>query len=306
MIGYTARRLLALVPVWIGVILVAFLAVHAIPGGPFDTGAVRDRAATEVLTSRYGLDDPLWQQFLHYLEGLVRGDLGESLVRRGLSVTDVIGDTFPTSALLGASALVVAAAVGVPAGVASAVRQNTWVDRVVIGAATVGYAVPSFVLAMLLIIVFGQQLAWLPLGGWGGIEHLVLPAFALGLPWAGLLARMTRASLLEALRQDYIRTATAKGAPPRVVVVRHALRNAMIPLTTVFAVLAAELITGSLVVEQVFGLPGMGHYMIDSVLGSDYTMTLGLITFYATLVFAANLLADLSYAWLDPRIRHGH
>lgn len=304
--GYVARRLLALIPVWLGVILLAFLAVHAIPGGPFDTGAVRDQESTQFLLARYDLDKPLWQQFGLYLEGVVQGDLGESMVRRGLSVTDVIRDTFPTSALLGFSALMVAMLVGVPAGIASAVRQNSWLDRVVIGSATVGYAIPSFVLSMLLILVFGQQLGWFPLGGWGSPRHLVLPALALGLPWAGLLARMTRASLLETLRQDYVRTAIAKGAPPRVVVIRHALRNAMIPLTTVFAVLAAELITGSLVVEQVFGLPGLGHYMIDSVLGSDYTMTLGLITFYATLIFVANLLADLSYAWLDPRIRHGN
>jgi ABC-type dipeptide/oligopeptide/nickel transport system permease component len=170
--------------------------------------------------------------------------------------------------------------------------------------ATIGYAIPSFVLSLLLILVFGGWLGWFPLGGWGGPEHVVLPAIALGLPWAGLIARLTRASVLEVLRQDYVRTATAKGASPARVTVAHALRNALIPLTAVIAVLAAELVTGSLVVEIVFGIPGIGRYMIDSVLGSDYTMTLGLTVFYATLIFVANFFADVAYALLDPRIRH--
>jgi ABC-type dipeptide/oligopeptide/nickel transport system permease component len=170
-------------------------------------------------------------------------------------------------------------------------------------AATIGYAIPSFVLSMLLILVFGGWLGWFPLGGWGTPQHVVLPAIALGLPWAGLIARMTRSSMLEVLRQDYVRTAAAKGAPSPRVIVHHALRNALIPLTAIMAVLAAELVTGSLIVEIIFGIPGIGRYMIDSVLGADYTMTLGLTVFYATLIFLANFLADVAYGFLDPRIR---
>lgn len=305
MAPYLLRRLLSLVPVWIGVILVAFLLVHAIPGGPFDTGTLRSREATEFLRRFYHLDEPLWKQFGYYLWDVLHGDFGESMVRRGLYVSDVIAERFPTSLALGSAGLLVSLAVGLPAGLLGAVKQNRWPDHTVMIAATIGYAIPSFVLSLLLILVFGTWLGWLPLGGWGGVQRAVLPAIALGLPWAGLVARLTRASVLEVLRSDYVRTAIAKGAPPRRVLVRHALRNALIPLTAVIAVLAAELVTGSLVVEIIFGIPGIGRYMIESVLGADYTMTLGLTVFYATLIFVANFLADVSYALLDPRIRFG-
>jgi oligopeptide transport system permease protein len=305
MTSYLLRRLLALVPVWLGVVLLAFLLVHSIPGGPFDTGTLRSPEATEFLRRHYHLDEPLWKQFGLYVQSVLQGDLGESMVRRGLFVEDVLSDRFPTSLTLGAAGLAVSLAVGLPAGLLGAVKQNRWPDHSVMVAATIGYAIPSFVLSLLLILVFGGWLGWFPLGGWGTPSHVVLPAIALGLPWAGLIARLTRASMLEVLRQDYVRTARAKGAPARRVVVRHALRNALIPLTAVIAVLAAELVTGSLIVELIFGIPGVGRYMIDSVLGSDYTMTLGLTVFYATLIFVANFLADVAFVFLDPKIRLG-
>jgi oligopeptide transport system permease protein len=209
------------------------------------------------------------------------------------------------SFVLGTAGMVVSLVIGIPAGLLGAVKRNSWIDHSVIVVSTIGYAIPNFVLSLLLIIVFGSWLGWFPLGGWGGPEHIVLPAIALGLPWAGLIARMTRSAMLDVLRQDYVRAAAAKGASPWRVNILHAFRNATIPLTAVIAVLAAELVTGSLVVEIIFGIPGIGRYMIDSVLGSDYTLTLGLTVFYATLIFIANLLADLSYALLDPRIRYG-
>jgi oligopeptide transport system permease protein len=302
---YLAKRLATLIPVWLGIVAVTFLVVHSVPGGPFDTGAIRNQASTDVLLRFYHLNDPLWQQFLYYVGNVVQGNLGTSMVQRGLSVGSVIVSRFPTSALLGAAGLLVCLSIGIPAGIVAAARRDGWPDRVLLLSATVGYAIPNFVLSILLILIFGVALGWLPLGGWGSFSELIMPALALGLPWAGLIARMTRATMLEALRQEYVKTAIAKGAGPTRVVVVHALRNALIPLSTVFAVLAAELITGSLVVEQIFSVPGIGHYMVESVIGSDYTMTLGLVTFYATIVFAANLLADLSYAWLDPRIRYG-
>jgi oligopeptide transport system permease protein len=302
---FLLRRLLTLLPVWLGITLVAFLLVHAIPGGPFDTGTLRSREATEFLRRFYHLDEPLAKQYGLYMWNVLQGDLGESMVRRGLYVSDVLTDRFPTSLVLGTCGLAVSLAVGIPAGLLGAVKQNAWPDHAVMVAATAGYAIPSFVLSLLLILVFGSWLGWFPLGGWGTPKHVVLPALALGLPWAGLVARLTRVSLLEVLRQDYIRSAVAKGAGTGRVLVRHALRNAFIPLTAVIAVLAAELVTGSLIVELIFGIPGIGRYMIDSILGADYTMTLGLTVFYATLIFVANFAADVAYALLDPRIRYG-
>jgi oligopeptide transport system permease protein len=303
LIGFLARRLIVIVPLWICVLFVAFVLIHAIPGGPFDTGALRSPETTAFLEARYQLDEPLWRQFAHYLGGVLNGDLGESMVRRGVQVNDALADRVPTSLVLGLCALAVAVVVGIPLGIAAAVRANHWLDRVLMFSATFTYAIPTFVLSLVLLLTFGLRLGWFPLGGWGSPSQAVLPALALGLPWSGLLARMTRASMLDVLDDDHVRTARAKGASPINVVLGHAFPNALIPLTTVIAVLAAELIVGSLVVERIFGIPGVGQLMVDSVLGSDYTMTLGIIVFYATTIFIANLAADISYAAIDPRVR---
>jgi oligopeptide transport system permease protein len=302
---YTIRRALTLIPIWIGVSFLAFILVHSIPGGPFDTGAIRSQQATQNLLHLYHLDKPLLEQYVLYIWQVLHGDLGQSMVKRGLSVTDVIEGRFPTSAELGAAGLLVALGVGVPAGAIAAARQNRWVDHVVMLSATCGYAVPNFVFALVLILVFGLWLRLLPLGGWGSFGEVPLPALALGLPWAGLVARMTRASMLDELRRDYVRTAHAKGLTPAAVLRRHAFRNALIPLATVVPLLAAEMITGSLIIENIFGIPGIGHYMVDSILGADYSMTLGFVIFYATTIFIANFLVDVSYGWIDPRIRLG-
>lgn len=303
MIGYILRRLLIIIPMWIAVLFVAFLLVHSIPGGPFDTGAIRSPEATAFLEERYHLDEPVWQQFGLYLGGVVQGDLGESMVRRGIDVSDALSERVPVSLALGACGLLVAVLIGLPLGVLAAVRANRLLDRILMVSATAAYAIPSFVLAILLMLTVGLRLGWLPLGGWGSPSQAVLPALALGLPWSGLLARMTRAAMLDTLGDDHIRTARAKGASSVNVVLGHAFPNALIPLTTVVALLAAELIVGSLVVEQIFGIPGVGQLMVSSVLGSDYTMTLGVIVFYATTIFLANLAADIGYAVIDPRVR---
>ncbi len=238
--AFILKRALTLIPVWIGITFLAFLLIHSIPGGPFDNGTLRSEEATEFLRRFYNLDEPLWKQYLLYMSGLVQGDFGESMVRPGLYVSDLITDRFPTSFVLGLAGLFVSLVVGIPAGLIGAVKQNSWVDHSVMVAATIGYAIPNFVLSLILILVFGGWLGWFPLGGWGGIEHVVLPAVALGLPWAGLIARLTRSALLEVLRQDYMRTATAKGVSPRRALLHHAMQNAFIPLTAVIAVLAAE------------------------------------------------------------------
>ncbi len=301
---YLTRRLLTLVPAWIGVTLLAFLFVHSIPGGPFDTGAVRPPATTALLKAHYHLDRPVALQYLLYMKGVLTGDLGESIVQPGLRVSTILTQRFPTSAELGGAALLVALGVGVPAGLVAAVSRNRLLDRLVMIGATVGYAIPNFILSILFILIIGLRLHLLPLGGWGRSSQVVLPALALGLPWASFVARLTRGSVIETLQKDYIRTARAKGAGPGRVVLQHAFRNALMPITTVTALLVAELITGSLVIESLFSIPGMGQYLTRSVLGSDYTMTLGLIIFYATLLFVANVLVDLIYVWLDPRIRY--
>lgn len=306
MLVHLARRLVTLVPVWIGVTLLTFVLVRAIPGGPFDVDALRSPETTASLERLYHLDRPLWEQYARYLGNVVfRGDLGESMTRSGLRVTDLIKERFPNSALIGFSAIGVAVAIGLPAGVLGAVYRHRWVDYSVMLGSTVGYSIPNFVVSLLLVLFIGLKLRWLPLGGWGTPAHLVLPAVALGLPWAGLIARMARSTMLDVLGQDYVRTAEAKGAPGTRVVLRHALRNALIPLATIIGLLIPELLTGALAIELIFSVPGIGQYMVDSILGSDYTVTLGLTVFYATIIVIANLLVDVSYAWIDPRIRFG-
>jgi ABC-type dipeptide/oligopeptide/nickel transport system permease component len=301
---YLARRLLTLIPAWFGVTLLAFLFVHSIPGGPFDTGAVRPPETTALLEAHYHLNRPLPLQYLLYMRSVLTGDLGESIVQPGLRVSTIITQRFPTSAELGAAAFVVAFGVGIPLGLIAAVRHNRLVDRVVMVGATIGYAIPNFVLSILFILILGLRFGLFPLGGWGRPSQVVLPALALGLPWASFVARLTRASVIETLQQNYIRTARAKGAGENRVVVHHAFRNALMPVTTVSALLIAELITGSLVIESLFSIPGMGQYLTTSVLGSDYTMTLGLIIFYATLLLVANVIVDIAYLFLDPRVRY--
>lgn len=288
---------------WLGVVLLAFLLVHSIPGGPFDTGVIRPPETTAFLEERYHLRDPMWRQFVYYLGDLAHLDFGESLTRRGIYVSDVIRERFPRSMILGACGLLVALVVGVPAGVISSVRRNRPTDYTLMVGATLAFAIPNFVLSLLFILFFGLRLGWFPLGGWGGPSQVVLPAVALGLPWSGLVARLTRAAMLEVLQEGYVQLAVAKGLRQSSVVMRHAFRNALLPLTTVIAVLAAELITGSLIIEVIFGIPGIGQQMVNSVLAADYTMTLGLVIFYATIIFVANFLADVSYVILDPRIR---
>ncbi len=301
---YLTRRLLTLIPAWFGVTVLAFAFVHSIPGGPFDTGAVRPAATTAILEAHYHLNRPLPIQYLLYMKGVLTGDLGQSIVEPGLQVSTIITQRFPTSAELGLAALFVALGLGIPLGLIAAVKHNKLIDRLIMIGSTIGYAIPNFILSIFFILVVGLYLNLLPLGGWGRPSQVVLPALALGLPWASFIARLTRSSVIGTLQQDYVRTARAKGAGESRIVVRHALRNALMPITTVTALLIAELITGSLVIENLFSIPGMGQYLTDSVLGSDYTMTLGLIIFYATILFIANVVVDVVYVWLDPRIRY--
>ena len=318
MLALLARRLAFLVPVIIVISLLTFGSAHLAPGGPFDqAGLGRELPApiVENLNRTYHLNDPVWLQYLYYMGGFIQGDLGPSYQFPGQTVSKLIfspsqpGEPWLQSRAgrsleLGLIAFTFAVVVGIPLGVISAVRQNSSIDHLARLVATAGVTLPSFIIALALIIVFGAELRWLPVltVDYGDWKAWVLPAFTLSLPLLALLARMTRASLLESLRQDYIRTARAKGLPTRVVILRHALRNSLIPVATVLGPGLAGLITGSFIVEYMFSFPGIGSFFIQGVTSRDYSMVMGLTLFFALVITLANLAVDVLYAVLDPRI----
>jgi oligopeptide transport system permease protein len=262
------------------------------------------------LLHHYGLDQPLPQQYLNWLSGVVRGNLGESLVNRGVQITPLLLRELRVSATLGIFALVFTVLVGMALGILAAVKQNTWVDYVASFSGTVGYSMPNFVTATLLILLTVTGFyAWTGGAfyediGWGKPEQIIVPAIALGLYPTAIISRLTRASMLEVIRQDYVRTAWAKGLRSRVVVIRHALRNALIPVVTILGPIATSVITGSIVIEFIFGIPGLGKEFVTSISNRDYNIVIGVFTFYAVLVGLANLAVDLVYPMLDPRIRY--
>jgi oligopeptide transport system permease protein len=306
MLGYALRRIAAAVPTFLLIVAAAFFLMRAAPGGPFDEEQTLPPEIAANLQAAYGLDQPVHVQFARYLGGLLRGDLGPSFRMKDFSVAELIGRGLPVTLSIGAGALLLALAVGIPLGLVAGLRRNRWVDHAVMTVALAGVAVPSFVVAPVLALVFGLQLGWLPVGGWepGSLAHMVLPVATLALPVIAYLARLTRGSLLEVLQSPYIRTAHAKGLPPAVVLRRHALKPALLPVASFLGPAAAGLLTGSLVVEQVFGLPGVGRYFVQGAVNRDYTLVMGMVVFYAALILLLNLLVDLVYGWLDPRIRH--
>jgi oligopeptide transport system permease protein len=306
MLGYALRRIAAAVPTFLLIVAAAFFLMRAAPGGPFDEEQTLPPEIAANLQAAYGLDQPVHVQFARYLGGLLRGDLGPSFRMKDFSVAELIGRGLPVTLSIGVAALLLALAVGIPLGLVAGLRRNGWVDHAVMTVALAGVAVPSFVVAPVLALVFGLQLGWLPVGGWepGSLAHMVLPVVTLALPVIAYLARLTRGSLLEVLQSPYIRTARAKGLPPGVVLRRHALKPALLPVASFLGPAAAGLLTGSLVVEQVFGLPGVGRYFVQGAVNRDYTLVMGMVVFYAALILLLNLLVDLVYGWLDPRIRH--
>ncbi|HEY2599621.1 MAG TPA: ABC transporter permease, partial [Candidatus Dormibacteraeota bacterium] len=291
---------------------IVFLGIHRLPGDALFNEHLHGDAYQNLL-HHYNLDQPLWVQYKDFVIGVVtRGDLGESLINRGVKVTPLVVRELGVSVEVGAFALVFTIGLGLLFGIVASVRQNTWVDYVLSATSVIGYSMPNFVIASFLILVFGVWLEnftngglFYQLGGWrGDIGQLWLPAFALGFPYASIVARLTRASMLEVIRQDYIRTARAKGLREEVVVVRHALRNALIPVITILGPLAIGIITGSVVIENLFGIPGLGREFAQSILNRDYAIVIGVFTMYAAMVGAANLGVDLLYVVIDPRIRY--
>jgi len=303
MLRYIARRLLFLIPVLFVISIVTFSMAHAVPGGPFDR---EHRLPPEIianLNKYYGLDQPVWKQYAKYMgDILLRWDFGPMYSSRSRRVNDIFREHLPVSAALGIYSLLLALGIGVPLGIVSAMRQNTIWDYLCMGIAIFGISVPSMVLGPLLILVFALTLKWVPVAGWGSPAQIIMPTIALGMGESAILARLTRASMLQVIREDYIRTARAKGLAERAIMVRHALKNAFIPVATVLGPLFAAVVTGTFIVEQIFAVPGLGKYFITSISNRDYPVIMGTILLYAVILVLANLAVDITYAFLDPRI----
>lgn len=305
MLRYALLRIFGAIPTLLLVIAIAFLMVRAAPGGPFDDDRVLPPEIEANIARAYHLDEPLPQQFSRYLSRLVRGDLGPSYRYRDYNVSDLIGRALPVTMQLGLLAMSVALVAGIAAGLTAALRKNSYLDRFVTGVAMTGISIPVFVIAPLMVLVFAVYLNWLPASwtGGGGISRLVLPVVALALPQIAYIARLTRASMIDVLSSDYVRTARAQGLKTSSIIRYHALKPAMLPLLSYMGPAIAGILTGSVVVEEVFGIPGVGQFFIRGALNRDYTLVMGIVIFYATLVILLNLIVDLLYGILDPRIR---
>jgi oligopeptide transport system permease protein len=303
MVRFLLRRLLVAVPTLLLVVTIAFFMMRAAPGGPFDTNRKLPPEVERNLEAKYGLDKPLGVQYLTYLARIVHGDLGPSLKYQDRSVLDVIREGLPTSLRLGLSALALGGALGIGFGVLGALRQNGPGDHAITILAILGVCIPTFVTAPMLVLVFASSLGWLPTGGLGDARGYILPVIVLALPQTAIISRLTRAGMIEVLRSNYVRTARAKGLPEHAIILRHALRAAILPLVSYLGPAAAGLITGSLVVEKIFTLPGLGKAFVVSALQRDYTVVMGVVILYASLVIGLNLLAEVVQALLDPRIR---
>ena len=306
MLKLALHRTAGLVLTLLVIITVSFAIIRLAPGGPFDQEQSLSPGVRANLERLYGLNRPLAVQYLHYLQALARADFGPSLRQRDFTVSELIGQGLPVSAALGVCALALALLSGIPVGVVAALRRSPRTDLAIAALAAFGTALPAFVLGPLLALVFGLHLRWLPVAGWeaGSPRYLVLPATTLALPVAAHLARLTRASLLEALRASFVRSARARGLGGARVLWRHALRPALLPVVSYLGPAAAFVVTGSLVVEAVFGLPGTGRYLVQGAIDRDYPLVMGMVIVYGVLTLILNLLADLAHGWLDPSARH--
>jgi oligopeptide transport system permease protein len=303
MSAYIVQRLLSLVPVLLFVSLITFGLMHAVEGGPWDPQKKLDPRVVANLNAKYGLDKPLWRQYVDFVVNALQGDLGVSYSRQDKPVTQILLDGAPTSATLGLLAVGLAVAGGVSLGVMAAANRNGVVDNLSVLLASVGSAVPSFALGIILVYFFAVKLGWLPTRGWGSWQEAVLPVVTLAALPTAYLARVTRASMVEVLAQDYVRTARAKGLQELPVLLRHGLKNALLPVVTLVGPMVAALVTGSFIVESLFGVPGIGRLFVESISKRDYGLIMGTTLFYAFVLVVANLAVDLTYAALDPRIR---
>lgn len=306
MIQFVLRRLLSAIPTIFVVVTISFFMMRFAPGGPFNLERPLAPQTMANVMKTYGLDKPLWEQYLHYLGNAATGNFGPSFVYKDNTVAELIGNALPYSIELGLWALLVAVVGGVALGTIAALRQNGWIDYSLMVIATIGVTVPNFVMGPVLTLIFAIMLSWLPAGSWGdgSFRFLVLPVLSLGLPQLAVFARLTRGSMIEALHTDHIRTARAYGLPSRVVVVTHAMRAAMLPVLTYLGPCAAALLTGSAVVETIFAIPGVGRFFVLGSLNRDYTLVMGTVILIAVFVILFNLIVDVLYGLLDPRVRH--
>lgn len=306
MLRYTFRRLLFAIPTLLVIITLAFVLLHAAPGGPFDTQKALPPQILANIEAAYHLNEPVYEQYFRYLGQIVRGDFGPSYVYRDTTVTQMIAQGFPVDITIGLTALILSMLVGVPVGILAALKQNSALDYSPMAAAMLGMSIPTFVVAPILILVFAVLLHWLPAGNWdgGAPSHVILPAISLALPFAAYVARLMRGSLVEVLASPFVRTARAKGLSVQRVVWVHAMKPAMMPIVSFLGPSVVGIISGSIVIETIFGLPGIGRYFVDGALNRDYTVVLGVTILYGVLIVLSNLVADLCYALLDPRIRY--
>jgi oligopeptide transport system permease protein len=303
-ITYIGRRFLWIIPVLFTVSIITFFLMHAVPGGPWDRDKRLPQATQDRLNAKYGLDQPIYVQYITWAGKFVQGDLGPSYRYTDRTVNEIVADGFWTTVQLGVMAFILSVLVGIPLGIFAALGHNRGPDYVSTSLSIVGIATPSFVLAILLIVFFAVQLGWFPTGGWKGPQYWVLPTIALaGFPIA-VIARYTRASMLEVTRKDYIRTAHSKGLRDQAVVSRHMIRNALIPVVTILGPTLAFLVTGSFIIERIFGIPGIGQFYITSISTRDYSLLMAMTMLYAFAVAFLNVVVDVLYAYIDPRIRY--
>ena len=304
MISYVARRVLWIIPVLFVVSVITFFLMHAVPGGPWDSEKRLPVAVQTRLNAQYGLDKPVYEQYIQWVGGFLQGDLGPSYRFKDRTVNDIVGDGIWTTVQLGIMAFLLSVAVGIPLGIFAALGHNRAPDYIATSISIIGIATPVFVIAIMLIVFFSVQLGWFPTGGWKGPQYWVLPTIALaGFPIA-IIARYTRASMLEVTRKDYIRTAQSKGVRDQAVVSRHMIRNALIPVVTILGPTLAFLVTGSFIIERIFGIPGIGQFYITSISTRDYSLLMAMTMLYAFAVAFLNVVVDVLYAYIDPRIRY--
>lgn len=304
-LSWLARRIAMMALTLLAIITLTFALMHAVPGGPFVSEKMLAPEIEAALNAKFGLDQPLWRQYLNYLGGVLTFDLGPSFKYPGVSVNSMIQQGLAVTAQTGLLAIICVVALGVPAGIVAALNRGRWPDTFAMFLASLGIAVPSYVIATVSLYIFALRLGWTPAFGLDDWRGYILPVVALSGFWMSFVARLTRSSLLEAMEQDYIMTARAKGLPSHLVILRHGLRNSLIPVVTVLGPVVANLLTGSFVIEQIFALPGIGRHFVQSITNRDYTAIMGITIFYAAFLMLMILIVDILYLWLDPRISYG-
>jgi oligopeptide transport system permease protein len=304
--AYITRRILTGIPTLLVIVTVAFFMMRIAPGGPFDRERALPAEIEKNVLAAYDLDQPLGAQYLDYLLGVLQGDFGPSFKYRDFTVAELLWTGFPASLEVGGLAILLAIVVGITLGTLAALRQNSGLDHAIMATAMTGITIPNFVMAPLLTLIFGVYLSWLPVAGWndGAAPNLVLPVIALALPQIAYIARLMRASMIEALHANYVRTARAKGLRERIVVARHALKGALLPVVSYLGPATAQVVTGSVVIETIFGIPGIGRYFVQGALNRDYTLVMGTVIVFALLIILLNLVVDLLYGLLDPKVKH--